>query len=609
MCGIFAMFLSRPLTEADIAAARAATAQLRHRGPDAQGEWVDRANGVFLGHTRLSIIDLTSSSAQPMHKAGCALSYNGELYNYRALREQLGQLGEVFESKGDVEVFLRAWRRWGPDALNRFDGMFASALWDGEAGHLVVDAFGEKPLLWAETKDGVYVSSEMSVLADLVRPQPQDDPEAWAAFYSLGYFPAPTTGYRGVHRLAPASRLKILQGRACAAIRYWTAPRATPVRGPVRPVSEEQIGQLQRALSESTAGRLEADVPVGLFLSGGVDSSLVACLASRDLGVRVDALTMEFPQASVQDEAPAAARIAAALGLSHQVLRCNDAPELFGPAALLDLYGEPSEFVTVFSLLQLSAAVAQTYKVALTGFGGDEVTWGYGKHAHFYQRRRWFRAPARLRRLLGRGAAPLGAMGRNFAATVGVEDWEIYLAQKNGGAVDWLRQLPGFTNWARRATNPAGEPIEYWVPRFELLDVMPGQHLVGTDLGSMRHGLELRTPFLSRQVLETVATFDPRALIAFGQKSVLRRLLARYLPPELTDQPKTGFTFPLDRFLAGTPPGTAPGTRPGAVDSAWRHRFDSNARGRIAVRVLEAGMFLERCMARDASRVAFGGAQ
>jgi asparagine synthase (glutamine-hydrolysing) len=185
MCGIFGLFLNRPLTEADVALGRAGTVALTHRGPDGEGEWIDGERGVFLGHRRLSIIDLTEASAQPMERGGSVIAYNGEIYNFRDLRSELEGKGVDFRSSGDAEVLLQAWREWGERALDRFDGMFAFSIWDGEKAHFAVDPFGEKPLFWAETTDGVYVSSELKPLVDLLDLKPSISDELAAALHSI----------------------------------------------------------------------------------------------------------------------------------------------------------------------------------------------------------------------------------------------------------------------------------------------------------------------------------------------------------------------------------------------------------------------------------------
>lgn len=595
VCGIFAMFLNRPLTEADVALGRAGTAALAHRGPDGQGEWTDRAAGVFLGHRRLAIIDPTPDSKQPFALEHAAMTYNGELYNYRALRDELAALGVRCQTRGDVEVLLRAWRRWGDGALDKFDGMFAAAIWDGQRAHLMVDPFGEKPLLWAETPAGVYVSSEIAPLVALLGMQPDLDPSAWAAYLGLGYFPAPATAYKGICRLPAGSVLAVEKGKATAPKRYWTPPVPRPGRGPVQPLGERDIDRLASTLARSLEGRLESDVPLALFLSAGTDSALVAAIAARELGVRLKSLTVAVRNGSGPDESADAARIAAHLGFEHEILPCDEDAGRYGIEALLHLFAQPSDGTGIFPFLQLSEAVSSRFKVALTGMGGDEVTWGYGKNLYFYARRHWFQIPEPLRRAGGKIARTLGgasAKVRRHADTIGVRDCELYLAQKNAPALAWLRRAHGWPAWAKRAMEPGSAPIEYWVPTFEMREVMPNVQLLGNDLGSMRYGLEVRTPFLSRAVVAEVAGFDARALLAFGQKSVLRRLLGRYLPADLVDRPKSGLTFPVQRLLGGAPPAPLPGLTIAMAEEAWRRRFESGGWERIALRLAVADRFL-----------------
>ena len=182
MCGIFCLFLNRPLTEANIALGRAGTRALAHRGPDGEGEWVGKASGVFLGHRRLAIIDPSPGSNQPLDLNGTVLSYNGEIYNFKELRKRLRQNGHSFRTTGDVEVLARAWKTWGEKALEWLDGMFAFVIWDGTQGHIVTDPFGEKPLYFAETRDGLYVSSEIAPLAHLLGMEPSMHGEALVAY-------------------------------------------------------------------------------------------------------------------------------------------------------------------------------------------------------------------------------------------------------------------------------------------------------------------------------------------------------------------------------------------------------------------------------------------
>ena len=302
MCGIFALFLRRPLSEADFALGRAGRDALTHRGPDGSGEWIDQAAGVYLGHRRLAIIDLSPSSDQPLLREGTALVYNGELYNFRDVRWQLRQHGVKFSTSGDVEVVLEAWRQWGVEAVHRFDGMFASVVWTGECAYLAVDHFGEKPLYYAETEDGVYVSSELPPLVRLLGLTPSLSPEALAAYLSLGYVPPPETAFLSVHRMPAATIAEIRGGTVAKTCTYWTPPLGTPGRGRPRPLGEDDLTRLQEALSESLQGRLIADVPLCIFLSAGIDSALVAAMAQRDFDSELECVSVSFPDDGGDDD-------------------------------------------------------------------------------------------------------------------------------------------------------------------------------------------------------------------------------------------------------------------------------------------------------------------
>ena len=554
MCGVFALFYRRPLNDDDLALARAGTQALRHRGPDSAGEWFDRERGVFLGHRRLKIIDLTEASHQPMRHDDVVLSYNGEIYNFRDLRRRLEERGVRFRSTGDTEVLLRAWQAFGPSALDLLDGMFAFALWDGDTGWLAIDPFGEKQLYVAETGDGVIVSSELTPLAQALGARPALTTQHLVSLLALGFIAAPQTAYPGIGRLTPATVAMVRNGGIVDTRRYWRPAYGTPGRGRVRPLNDRELDNLNRRLVESVAGRLEADVPGCVFLSSGVDSTLVAAIAARELDHRLDAVTVSFPDGGTHDEAPAAAAIAAELGMPHAIV-ANDADGLAVEADdLFDLFGQPNDNVTVDSVRQMArTAKARGYKVGLTGMGGDELFLGYLKHSFFYRNRRIYRLPEKLRLAIGSLLRPtrnFHSRFQAFCAVAAVTDSERYFAVKNLPAGAVLRDLPGYAEWTRSLFPNDGPAIEQAVPLFDLGHVMPNSQLPAYDLGSMRASVEFRTPFLNRTLQETIAEFDPRAFLAFGQKSVMRRILARYLPDGLTYPRKRGFVYPVDGVLA-----------------------------------------------------------
>ena len=591
MCGIFAMFLRHPLQPADIAAGRRGLDEIAHRGPDGQGEWVDIEKGVYFGHRRLSIIDLSPASDQPIVRDGQTFIFNGELYNFRPLREDLKAAGQEFTSQGDGEVFLRGWQQWGRGILDRADGMFALAHWDGRKGMLAVDAFGEKPLFVAQTGDGVFVCSEIMPLAKMLGIPPSLTVEGWVAYLSLGFIPQPTTFYPGIEMMPPATYREVAGGNLGPLRRYWELPPPWIGHGRPEPVSESELDRLVEALSSSLSRRLIADVPLTLFLSAGIDSALIAALCRYELKQDLHCLTVAFRSGTMRDESADAGKIAAHLGFPHQVLVCDTDIDI---GVLPDLLGQPTGTVGALPLMQLSALARKAgFKVALTGMGGDETTSGYAKHAYLWRLRNLYAIPFPLRRV---GSGILRHLHPSFAGVASLlaaDNREVYLAIKNYPALFWLRSLPGYDDFVAREFGGFDIPLVAAVPRYEMDKVMSAVHLYISDHASMRHSPELRTPFLNRRFLEIVAGWDARALVAFGQKSILRRIVARYLPRKLTDYPKTGFSFPRDSLLSGPVPKNLPGLEDARAEQCWQHRHEVGGWAAIAVRMRTAERFFK----------------
>jgi asparagine synthase (glutamine-hydrolysing) len=596
MCGFFALFYNRPLNKSDIDFARVGTSSLAHRGPDGQGEWIDAEKGVYLGHRRLAIIDLSSASDQPFISNGHAVAYNGEIYNFRDLRTNLMSKGHKFTSTGDTEVLLKSWQQHGEGALDQLEGMFSFALWDGNCGYLAVDPFGEKPLYWTQTIDGIVVSSELATLVKYLPLEADLQEHKVAAFMALGQFPAPETAYKNTWRLPPATVLKIHAGSTVQERRYWTAPIGTPGRGAPVPLDEKELDSIRDLLTSNLERRLISDVPISLFLSGGVDSSLIASLITQELGQELNAITVSFSDASVLDEAPIAAKIAEYLNLNHSVINSATDELDANPESLLSVFGQPSDRMTTFSVRQISGAVKGHCKVALTGMGGDELTAGYNKYCHYYHRRFLFDLPEFTREILNEGLrqpARLNNRLERFRVQYLNPDRNSYLAIKNFPAIEWLSSIQGFNDWSERHYGSKSRPRYLEVIDQELNQIMADEHLLMYDLASMQESLELRTPFLCRNLAVKMAGYDPRALVAFGQKSVLRRLLDRYLPKSLTETPKAGFTYPPERFLNeygdDCPYSSALPAK--SIKYAWDKRNSDYGWQRIGVRLLMLNLF------------------
>lgn len=587
MCGVFGFVLNRALREEDLELGRAGTAALRHRGPDASGHWADRRAGIFLGHTRLSIIDLSPASNQPMRRHGAILVYNGEIYNFREIREELKVQGVVFSTSGDTEVVLQAWLKWGSEALNRFDGMFAFALYNNGQIHLVTDPFGEKPLYRAETSGGIYFASETGVLARLLGCPASLDDEDIGAFLGLGFLPAPHTGYRGLYRLAPATHLAIESGRVRFERRYWTPPRPACPSGRVRPVTERDLDRLHGIILDSLRTRTYSDAPIGIFLSSGTDSSLVAAMAVKELGLQLQALTVAFPDG--RDESTQAAAIARYLGVPHTVIDSREDPVSVSPEFVRELLGDLNDNLTVAAARHIALVARPFMKVALTGMGGDEFFYGYGRYQLLYRYRNLFALPAGARLALSSLAGTLFSAWRPLRTArdlLSATDVCRIMGVKNGASCPWLWTLPATEAVARRLFSSDGLPLFVAARQFDLTHTMPTSYIPAVERGSMRASLEVRTPFLNRQLLDTIATMDQRAFVAFGQKDVLKRILARYLPASFYQSPKQGFVFPHARFLNSLPARSPVirGLPPVLVHDAWRRRSERGWE-RLAVRL------------------------
>jgi len=605
MCGIFGTFLTGNLGTEFINRARQTTDALAHRGPDGRGEYTQAGSGVYLGHRRLKIIDLSDEAKQPMARDDVVLSYNGELYNFQDLRKRLEGCGRKFRSSGDTEVVLEAWRQWGPDCLLQFDGMFAFSIWDGQHGWLAVDPFSEKLLYYAETKDGIIFASELSVLAKFTRAKPDIESHI-PAFMTLGYIPSPDTIYPTIQRLGPGCWVKIREGKIVDRRRYW-APAAPANQVGDRPkFNASALDQVHEILIENVASRLIADVPVCLFLSSGVDSSLIGAIVKKDLNRDVNAITISFPQGATNDEGGGGAAIAKALNLQHEIITSNDNSSEISPSYLAEIFGQPNENISIASVVQMAKAASdQNYRVALTGMGGDELFFGYGKHEFSYRHRFLYNLPQGLRIALGHLAllaSPFLDSANIFRTFFAVSDCERIPALRLPRMIAQLRQIPGFNNWCHERYGRADQPFEYSIAWNEMMDTMINSQLPALDLGSMRASMEFRTPFLSRKLCDFMAQWDWGDLMSGGRKWVLKELLSRYLPRDFGATKKMGLVFPTDRFLDQfkTPPMALPYLPQSLLKKFWCHRDEADWRA-IASRTVLITQFYQDML--DAGRI------
>ena len=521
-------------------------ATLVHRGPDGEGTWVDAASGVAFGFRRLAIIDLSPAGSQPMTSASgrFTIVFNGEVYNFLRLRERLESEGSApsWRGHGDVEVLLACVEAWGLEqAIRESIGMFAFAIWDAEehALSLVRDRAGVKPLYYSLDATSLLFASELKALAAHPRFDRTIDEAAVALYRQFRYVPAPFSIYRDAKKLEPGTILTISAGGSRSTT-YWnaieTAERAASNR--FGGTDDEAIDEIERAIADSVSLRMIADVPLGVFLSGGVDSSLVAALMQRQQRAPIHTFTMGFEDARF-DEAPFGRAVARHLGSHHQELYVNVDDTLRVATEIPRIYDEPFADPSAIPTYLVSQLARKSVTVALSGDGGDELFAGY--HHHFLGRRlqrRISTVPQLVRRPLGRALRFLGASKR--ARRFGRQ-----LLDADPIARYWDGRTP------LRGRTRLGEATEE-IMLLDFMTYLRDDILVKVDRASMAVSLEAREPLLDHRLVELAWSLPLSMKIREDRgKWVLKQLLRRHLPDALVDREKQGFALPVAEWLRG----------------------------------------------------------
>jgi len=592
MCGISGYIdTARRQGEQELAhtALRMANA-LQHRGPDDVGTWVDASVGIALGHRRLSILDLSPLGHQPMQST-CGRyvkSFNGEIYNFKELREELKRLGHRFRGQSDTEVMLSSMSQWGIEsAVTRFNGMFAIAVWDRETRllHLVRDRMGEKPLYYGWAGKTFLFASELKA----IRAHPQFhgviDRGAVALFMRHNYIPAPYSIYTGIAKVVPGEIVTIAPDPAVApqVHPYWSVASAAQ-RGreePFRGTPGDAVSCLDELLREAVKLRMEADVPLGAFLSGGVDSSTIVALMQAQSTRPVQTFSIGFHEAAY-NEAHHAKAVADYLGTAHTELYVSPAEAMEVIPRLPTLYDEPFADSSQIPTYLVSELTRRKVTVALSGDGGDELFAGYGRY--FWAANLWGKInsiPRSLRQVAAcsltmlspmawttffRGISPVlpkrlklrnpGDKPSKLAEILTVETVEaLYLAivshwkSPTEVVLGSREPLTALTDRSRWSDSP--EVFDRMM-HLDMLSYLPDDILVKVDRASMAVSLEARVPFLDHRVVEFAWKLPMSMKIHEGQgKWILRQVLKRYVPAAFQDRPKMGFGVPIDSWLRG----------------------------------------------------------
>jgi asparagine synthase (glutamine-hydrolysing) len=556
MCGITGQVNRDPYNPASRATLQRMCDSIVHRGPDDEGLYCRR--NVALGMRRLKVIDLTTGN-QPMYNEDRTVVtvFNGEIYNYRELRNTLSNLGHHFRTLSDTETIVHAYEEYGETFLTHLNGMFAIALWDGPNQKLLLarDRMGEKPLYYTETEEGIVFGSELKTIACNPNFRKELDLAAMYHYFTLICVPAPQTIYKNVHKLPPAHYLTYQNGKLQVK-QYWEL-----VHAPDFKKSEEDFAAgLRELMTASLKTRMISDVPLGAFLSGGIDSSVVVGLMSGIHSQPVKTFSIGFKEEKYNETAYARI-VAKKFQTEHHELIVEPAIQDLLPKIVRHFdepFGGPSAVPTYL----VSQMARQHVTVALSGDGGDEAFLGYDSYANVLARRGRSRIPTFIRRLgqrIGRGLKE-GASGKRYLESFGVEDpryfcvgltesWKHQLFSK-----DLLRAIPTADTFSVFRPHMLDDSAEF-LTRYSHLDTkvyLPENVLAKVDRMSMANSLETRAPFLDHEIFEFAATIPADMKMKSGiRKHILKRSVADIMPVEILQRRKAGFALPTDVWLRG----------------------------------------------------------
>lgn len=559
MCGITGIFSLN--SDADKVVVKRMTASLAHRGPDGDGVWQSKDRRLCFGHRRLAVIDLSSSGNQPMvsEDAKLAVTFNGEIYNYQALRNELSSCWN-FRTNSDTEVLLAGFKRWGVDMVSHLVGMFAFAIWDDEQSVLFLarDRAGEKPLYYSSSSQLFVFASEIKALLEHGKVDRRLHWPSMIDFLQFGYPLGESSFIQDVNRLPPA-HCALVSDQGCKVWRYWTP---LPVEKPHRDKVGEHNGINERfelLLGEAVQAQLIADVPVGILLSGGVDSSLIAALAVAKSRGPVRSFTITFPESPELDESGPASLVARHLGTEHIELE----GKLGGPDLLPVLakqFDEPLGDSSLIPTFLVSRLARQHCTVVLGGDGGDELFGGYRHYNSLLQSRR---LPALAGNIVAAAAKyflPFGFRGRNYAMGFSASAQRPRIAPRLFDRIALGRLIGNYKLKLndllyRHATSRSikSKDILTQALMLDFENYLPGDILTKVDRASMLASLEVRAPFLDHRLIEFAFREVPSNLKATGEhrKILPKRLAKRLMPASFDIERKQGFSVPMKLWLQG----------------------------------------------------------
>lgn len=522
-----------------------ALASISHRGPDAEDNWWSDRDDVWLAQRRLAIVDLSDAGKQPMYNEDRSIWMvcNGEIYNYPSLRPRLEALGHQFYSDCDVESLIHAYEQWGDAFVEQIEGMFALAIWDSKGQRLLMarDRVGIKPLYYMATQSGISFASEARALLELTATKPPINPQALAYIMTLGYVPSPLSMWQGICKLEAGHILTWSTNKGIQVQCYWEPPRE------IDPKASFDLAEWSALFHTVVREHLQSDVPLGMFLSGGLDSSSIA-LALKDLQQSITALTISYPTSQF-DESPIARELAQQLDMPHIItpIRVDDVTTLVQQVS--QAYDEPQSYSALLSMYLVSKVGASRYKVILAGDGGDEVFGGYS----WYDNLPSPKSPSlrgRVKNLLGKNTSPSADLWETFARQSPLHRHASRLHPRFfPQEAQELLQATGINFSVEDMLAPLKKyfvetlPLKRALQRVDLMSFCTDSILAKVDRASMAHSLEVRVPFLDRRVIEWGLSQGISDREQVESKQILRDFMKAKVPDSVLNHPKQGFSL------------------------------------------------------------------
>jgi len=549
MCGIAGIWSVTHVMQQE---AEKMTERLAHRGPDAQAVYITPDQTIALGHRRLSVIDLSDSANQPMHSASgrYVIVFNGEIYNYVALRNELIQLGFQFKTSSDTEVLLVAFEHWGPNAVNRLEGMFAFAILDQQLNKVFLarDRVGKKPLYYYSSAGLFLFASEPKAITNYPGCNLSINTNALYDFLQVGYIPAPLTPWLQMHKLPAGCWAEVNSPSEIKVYEYWNVIAEAPVE--IEKSTQGVVDQFHDLLSKAVAKRLRSDVPLGALLSGGTDSSLVCAIANEQLNGKLKTFNIGFDDQKF-DERKYAEAVAKVLGTEHYSFTLSSTDSLHFVEEYLTHFDEPFADTSAIPTLMVSKKTREQVTVSLTGDGGDELFLGYGSYRWAERLKNWRFVGKPISGILKQLPAPLSKAGEMFEGPIESRQ-HLFSVEQGFFTQQELTKIitAPYKPFAYSTPGVVGKTEAEQQALFDFNYYLKDDLLVKVDRASMRYALECRCPLLDHDLVVFATALPVEYKIQAGvQKYLPKKILEAYLPKELIYRQKWGFSVPLEKWL------------------------------------------------------------